>query len=496
MEYFIGIEAFRLACITLVVWRLQHTDYKEKIRKTLLKWLPFATIPVGFLSWRVFFFHAERKATDIGAQIGSLFTSPLTGLWWVTYLIQDFFNVLLAAWVLPFSMFVLPMRLQNQLIGFGLAFVAVVVYIWGCQLIGKNESDISTNSNQKEMREHVWVGAVSILGGLAPVIAANRHIVFPDYSRYTLIASIGVVILLSAFLFQLSSRRLMVSVAGVLIAISVLTHYGNSVKAANETETVQDFWWQVAWRAPHIKTGTTLSATYPDVATQEDYFIWGPANHIYYPDVRRDDQFEIDLPAIVLNEVTVSKIISRRGEDVYRKRGDVLITNEYDNVLVITQAERNSCVRILNGNSPDLSVYDRQRVLLVAPYSKLGNVIITEASPVPPRVIFGGEPSHDWCYYYQKADLARQMGDWKSVVSLYEEAVKYGFHPNDQIELMPFLQAYAYLGNQKMVKDLSTRINTSVFYSEQACVKLNTMADLGYSLSLDMKTEVDKLFCK
>ncbi|HEY5729019.1 MAG TPA: hypothetical protein VIS72_03150, partial [Anaerolineales bacterium] len=492
MEYYIGIEVFRFSCIAVLMWRSGELRFMDKVRSIILKWIPFSLIPVTFMLWRIFLFETERRATDIGSQLGQLFSSPLTGLWWFTYLAQDFFNVLLAPWVIPFSMFVLPMRLQNQLMGFGLAALAAVLFIWSIR--GKSETE--PVSSPREMREQSIVGVLSILGGLGPVIAANRHVVLPDYSRYTLIASIGAVILLSAFIQQLSSARLRNSFAGMLIAISVLTHYGNSVKTASDTEVIQNFWWQVAWRVPQIENGTTLSVTYPDVAIQEDYFIWGAANHIYYPEPDTSNDLQVQLPALVLNDYTVSRILAERGEDSYRKRGGVLVINEYDKVLILTQADRDSCVRVLNGNSPDLSAYYQHRVMVVAPYSKLDTVIIKKDMPVPTKVIFGSEPLHEWCYYYQKADLARQQGSWDEVARLGDEAQSLELHPNDQIEWMPFLQAYAFLGNEKQVKELSTRINTVLFYSQQACRNLNAMPERGYPLTAEMQAYVDELFCQ
>ncbi|HAV78647.1 MAG TPA: hypothetical protein DCX53_14965 [Anaerolineae bacterium] len=496
MEYFIGIEVFRIACIVVLVLRSPKSNYRKNVQIALLKWLPFSVIPAGFLFWRIFLFQAERRATDIGSQLGQLFASPLTGLWWLTYLIQDFFTLLVASWVVPLSMFVFPMRLQNQFIGFGLAGLAVLIFLWRSRRDEDKESEPLAVSSRQETREFLWVGLMSIVGGLAPVIAANRHIVLPDYSRYSLIASVGAVLLIVAFIEKISSRSLRSGAAGALIAIAVLTHYGNSVKAVSETESVRDLWWQVSWRAPQLKSGTALSVSYPNVAIQEGYFVWGPANHIYFPENKNDDALQVDLSAVVLNEDTVARIITGRGQDSSYKRGDILVVNDYNNVLVITQADGNSCVRFLDGKSPDLSVFDQQRVMLIAPKSKLENVITSGKSQTPPALIFGTEPAHGWCYYYQKADLARQTGDWDAVTALYEETVKNGLRPNDQIELMPFLQAFAMVGDKKQVKDISTRIKTHVFYQQQACDSLIAMSEHGHPLTSEMQIYVEELFCK
>jgi len=67
--------------------------------------------------------------------------------------------------------------------------------------------------------------------------------------------------------------------------------------------------------------------------------------------------------------------------------------------------------------------------------------------------------------------------------------------PNDQIEWMPFLQASAFLGDEKQVKQISTRINVETFYKQQACQNLQTMAAHGYALSPGMDAFIADLFC-
>ena len=277
--------------------------------------------------------------------------------------------------------------------------------------------------------------------------------------------------------------------------VAVLTHYGNSVKAALETETVRNFWWQVAWRVPDFKPGTTLVASYSASAIQEDYFVWGPANFIYYPEKQNIVPIEIQLPAAVLTKDVITKILSHKGTETPLRRGNEL-TRDFGNVVVLAQADPNSCVRIIDGRLPELSTLDDEKIMLVASSSKINNVLAQGDSPMPPAVIFGVEPAHDWCYYYQKAALARQRGAWEVVAQLGNEAQKLDLHPNDQIEWLPFLQAYAMLGNLKQVKNISTRINTEPFYQHQACETLSALAQAGSTLSPEMQSSVDESFCK
>jgi hypothetical protein len=61
--------------------------------------------------------------------------------------------------------------------------------------------------------------------------------------------------------------------------------------------------------------------------------------------------------------------------------------------------------------------------------------------------IYGPEPEHGWCFYFQKADLARQMGDWDEVVILGNKAFKLDDYPNDPIERFVFIEGYAHVGD-------------------------------------------------
>jgi len=60
--------------------------------------------------------------------------------------------------------------------------------------------------------------------------------------------------------------------------------------------------------------------------------------------------------------------------------------------------------------------------------------------------IFGTEPEHTWCYYFERADLARQYGQWQQVVQLGKQAKQNGYAPENQQEWIPFIEADAHTG--------------------------------------------------
>ena len=490
MEYFIGLEVFRLAIVLMLVLRGKGKSFKENFTTTLLRWLPFAAAPGGFLIWRLFIFETDRRATDIGAQVGQLFSSPLVGLWWLVHLIQDMINVLLVAWGYPLYTIAYQMRLSDTLIGFGMAAFVVLIVVVGLYWGKDDDVEREATSNHGWMREEYWLGLLTIIGGLLPVILVNRHIVFPGFSRYALPASVGVAILLAAIIEQLYSRSLRMALVGFLVAVSVMTHHANAIRAVKETEVIRDFWWQVSWRAPNIQEGTTLIASYPGVGISEDYFVWGPANLIYYPEKQEQTPIEIKLPAAVLTNDAVLNIITGKGVETPERRGNIL-TRGFDDLLFIAQTSKNSCVRIIDGNAPELSLYDSHRTMVVAPHSQLDNVLVNSAFPEPPQVVFGNEPSHKWCYYYQKASLARQVGDWESVIKLQEKALEDGYYPEDSIEWMTLLEAYTHLGEKEKMRPYVSILREEAFMAQQACDFLSDAAN-----DEEMQTFIEKKICE
>jgi hypothetical protein len=280
---------------------------------------------------------------------------------------------------------------------------------------------------------------------------------------------------------------------GVLVSIAVMTHYGNTIRYVYETEATRNFWWQVAWRAPKIEEGVTLIASYPGSPLAEDYFIWGPANFIYYPEKQSANPVVVKLPAAVLTGDVINQITTNGGVETPLRRGNYL-ERDFGNVLVMVQSNSNGCVRFINGKAPELSPVDADRLVLIAPHSRLDAVITEGASPTPPEHVFGKEPAHGWCYYYQKADLARQRGEWKKIPPLLKQALAEGQYPADGLEWMPFLQASAVLNDVDQVRSTVKLVTADKFLRLQVC---SVMTDLmkKETLSDEIKAIIEHNIC-
>lgn len=490
VEYFLGLELLRFAGLFLVQSR-SRDSWKETLSRVVRSWLPALLIPGVFLLWRFFFFESERGATDIGAQLEQFKALPLaTTVWWTVRLLSNAFLVALLAWGIPPYQFIPYIsRLPDLFLTLASAFVLVLLSIWLLRPLYEEPTAEAGARDWKD--EAVALGVVTAIAGLVPVILVNRQADFWDFSRYTLASSPGSALILAAVLFSLSSRMLRWGMLALLVTVSVFTHHGNAIRFVNETESLRAFWWQVAWRIPQLQMDTTLVVNYPLTVIQEDYFVWGPANLIYYPEGLDGEEIRTPISAAVLNQYSLLKILAEGDKDHVNRRS-IRSVIDYRNILVLSMPVEGSCVQVMNGAQPEFSQHEEERIIVTAPYSDLSKINLDSEPHIPPRVVFGPEPEHDWCYHYEKADLARQRGDWDEVLRLGNAVLEQGYAPTDAIEWMPFLQAYARSGDEERLEEVNSLMkNADPYILRQVCQNVSSIAELSDST----RELIDSLYC-
>jgi hypothetical protein len=480
MEWYIGIEFFRWACVFVYISRSADT-LLQKISQTIQRAYPALAIPLVFLTWRILFFEGERGATDIGVQFENVKLYPLQTLYhWGVQVLQDLFDVFFSAWVIPLS----QLTGYIQTWGFLVAIITAALIIFFIRKAANAEP-----SQPDNYREAILLGLLTAIAGLIPIAMVNREVSFPAYSRYSLIASIGVAIFISALLMNIKAKLLRNSILTTLLIIALLVQHANTIKQVRETSATNTFWWQVAWRAPQFEKDTTLIANYP-VVIEEDYFVWGPASLIYYPEKQNPKNIQPGLFAAVLNAESITKIQTRERQE-YDNRKHIITYKNYRNFVLLNQPSINSCVHVIDGHFPEYSRGDSQSIQAIGPYSEIEHVLADETPHTPPVIVFGLEPAHGWCYYYQKADLARQQGNWNKVLEIGQQAFDQGLSPNDPIEWMPFLQAYAQTGNIDRLKELAPTISADPFIAQQVCRILGS----AFGTTPQVFEAIDSVYC-
>ena len=238
-----------------------------------------------------------------------------------------------------------------------------------------------------------------------------------------------------------------------LLVSGVLTQFGSASYYREFWRVEREAWWQLSWRAPQIEDGTTIVAALPGgYGLAEEYEVWGPVNLIYQP------EGPLRLPGqVMFDQIWVELLL--RSQEKRLVRDTFAIPRDYGKVIILSQSSPNTCLHVLDGRRFEQAITEaRTDVRPIAKYSNVGLINTSGPQAVPLPAVFGPEPSHTWCYFYQKMDLARQTGDWQSVVDLAKEAKSLEVGPADVSEWMPLLEAYVNLGNIEKAKEVSRLI--------------------------------------
>jgi hypothetical protein len=176
---------------------------------------------------------------------------------------------------------------------------------------------------------------------------------------------------------------------------------------------------------------------------------------------------------------------------------------DYDNLLIVSQPSADACVHVMDGRWPALSLYEDTLIASIAGESKTKNIEPADSAPVLPEHLFGAEPAHGWCYYYERADLARQLGDWAEVTRLGAEAAQKGLAASDPIEWIPFLQAHVLLGDVNALTNLADELKSNAAYKSdrdyfrvQFCNSLQAMESAGFSAPDKTLNLAENMFCR
>ncbi len=497
MEYYIGIEGFRLLLVLYLARK--ERPLSHLLHTTVRTYLPAGLAAGWFLVWRMFLFDNQRAATDISGMFSSIAGSPLRLMWLVVHSVQDFLNTTLLAWGVPLYQIGFRLRLRDTLAGAGVALLALGVLAGGLYLLSRRSSDYADDENPAPEpewgRTALLIGGLSVLISLLPVELGDRHVVFPTFGRFTITGTPGAALFLAGILFYLQRFKARLLLVMLLAGTAVFTHYANAANFVLEWESVRSFWWQASWRAPQIEPGTLLLADYPNSGIFEDYFIWSPANLIYYPEQKSDTPTPITLPAAVLDRGAVNAVLQGGAVQEVERRS-LLVQRDFSNFLLLSMPTGSSCLHTVNGTQPELSEQETYEAVLIAGRSNL-KTVLTDAEPhQPPAAIFGAEPAHTWCYFYQKADLARQQGRWEEVTRLGDEAMALKEHPVDYVEWFPFVQAYAYLGREDKLAQIMPIINESAYLSQQGCRLFSEDAAGNGALYPDGQQMLVDAFCR
>lgn len=438
-EYFFGLEILRFFFILFILAE-SFTERREVLRNAIYKWLPYLLVWIANAAW-TYAYHqsAAYDSYQINAMTGVAFT-PLG-------LINELINAValsgFTAWANTFSLVAFVDGTLTQLAAFA------ILLIVGASIFSYMQF------TSRETVSYLWnwqvmlLGLIAILAGRLPSWAAGLPLKIEfDYDRFMISIMLGAslfIVGLASFLLKDGKRKTIV--LSVLVGLSAAYQFTISNTFRRDWENQQKFFWQLTWRIPAMQPGTTLLTYELPLKYASDMQITAPLNWAYAPDLNSRE-----MPYILVYAK------SRYGSEIlpsYKPNTPIdfnyrtaHFSGSTSDMLVIYKSA-DGCLRVLDPVYADADTVPGASYFLTDAIRLSDPSLIQPAAPQPAldSTIFGAEPAHDWCYFYAKAELARQDSNWDEVVNLYKQARKNNFSPYAPVENLPFIEAFALTGD-------------------------------------------------
>jgi hypothetical protein len=453
MEYFITLEFLR----PVFLWILFNTEtagHKDAVKKAIISWLPYMAVLVLYGLWRIFIFKFPYYVPVLIDSNQSLFER-----------ISSFFPVILnsmtkagfLAWLNPF------MPGEYYLLGRTMLFLFWLIFILGTfvtlLLLLKpktSDMDVGQPATKKKISwsiQAVMLGVLALfLAGWPLWIAGLEVDLDPLGSRFTLAFILGSALIITGMIDFVPKKYLVKAITvSLLVGLSASWHLQSTNLFRYEWDLFKDMFWQITWRAPALENGTALLANDIPFRYYSDNSMTAMLNWTFAP-----ENISLEMPYL-LDFISV-----RLGKGLPDLKAGLPLTQDYstlsftgttdDTIAIFVMPP--SCLRFLDRKLDDNNQRLPRLSGRAADISNLGQVHDT-GQATPPTNIFGAEPSPDWCYYYEKADLARQFEDWPAIVEYGELAFNLNDNPNEATERLPFIEGYAHLGKWERAIELS-----------------------------------------
>jgi len=442
-EYFIGLEVLR----PLVLWQIVSSQYGSTIAKrsyiVFKHWIPYLSVLCIYLAWRLFFFETTREEVNPLYYATKFALNPIPEiLYRLEFVIPDIVQSTLLSWTNILSSDLLHIFSLSSWLSWMVGLtVAIASYFL---LLDKSLGNFSiyrpsSNSDQRFHNELIVAGLVAILVGMVPIWLHGVFIGSTGLeTRYGLPAMTGACCLLYGLLSKVVGNRKQIT---IVLSLLLFFAAGSHIKVANDYRhewlNQKQLYWQLAWRIPSLAPGTVIWIHQEGWQTKrwqspfDNIHYAAPINLIY----RQDDSPErLNYWASLLEDNDDQFFTQIRDDYSYRWQDRNLEFSRLPKHNIVVTFFPPGCLKVLDKNSDQIP-YSSKYIQDLAYFSNTDLISQSPSSPAPPFLsIFGPEPKHDWCYYYQKIDLARQFQDWEKLDELRERVSAKGFVPKDVTE--------------------------------------------------------------
>lgn len=445
-EYTWGTELMRPVLIWLALPQSEDSR-SARLKRTFLISLPFLAIVIPQFVWRGFIYESPVLYRSEPLLFNELLVSPISTLIvLIQKTIPDIVLMLFSSWnrVVEASYFDFSRPINIYLALVQLVTTLVVFWYLHKSTFFSNTANQEKNSWTKQA---LVLGIVGMILGMAPSVAAGYFMfekIPPWNTRFIFGSLIGVALILSAFFYLIfTSRRAQILVLALAVGALANWHERSADDFRQSWQKQERLYHQLLWRAPSIKPNTAIITSEEILGHMGDYPTTFSINSMY--EAKGSKQLPYWFFALSENfEFSVERL--RENEALEEQKANVFFKGDIQNIIFLTyEPEKKQCLWVLRPEDAEYKELPGE-MKKAALMSKYENISADEHENRLFHEIMQ-EDRNTWCFYYQKADLARQMGDWAAVVSYWQDASGTTYRPENGFEYIPFIEAYAQLGD-------------------------------------------------
>ena len=478
-EYFAGMELMRVLLLYYIA-RQNNPNTMAAIRKTIKNWIPYFVIFAIFLLYRFAILPALQlegiQADNRPILLAQLLADPLNTIVRIFEMIlQDITFAVFYIW----SQIIIPQDLdlnaKSTLLAWAVGFFAAIISaltmeIWHHKVV-RNEI------KEPFMNLILFMCLIAILLGGLPIWITGRQVITGTWSdRFLLGMALGAVplfVILLVWLIGQPRRRIQNIFLAILLTGSISYQFRLSNKFALNWDIQRDYYYQLKWRAPGLKSNTFILAPRPPFNYSADYEI-AYAITLLYEQGNPAEQARYwwyDGPDDVIDYSTGR--YPAGGSVVTSSFRSITFKSDMHHALPVLFLS-NRCLQVVD------PVYQLQPGL-PAPEQELFTVnhsglILDDGLQVDTN-IYGKEPEHGWCYYFQKADLARTRQNWVEVMQLWDEVANRQLEAKFGVEYLPFIEASLHTANSELAFELTLKANQTKEMQPFLCASWSRIID-------------------
>lgn len=448
VEYFFGLELLRPFFLWLALSR--ESRLKLRLKRILAVWLPYLGGLIAFLSWRILLHPSPRGELQIFSDISRSPVNNLIEL--LVTIVEDVFQAGLLAWLQTAN----PLKLSGFGLLTSLLYVGVVLVTGIAAVIWLNHKSAANPAPRDWLRQAAPLGVLALLLAGWPFWSTDLPVElrFP-WDRFTLAFMLGSALIVTSLIVMIPRRLPQVLVFGALIGLAVGQHFYTANLYRREWQTQKNFFWQLAWRAPNIEPGTLLITSELPFVHYSDNSLTAPLNWAYFPTA-----LGRPMPYLLYD------LESRLGQALPELKAGQTVRQDYratqfignTSQALVLYYQPPACVKILDPIH-DASLPQKPRYIAEAiSLSRPGLITASPGGATQAlQEILGPEPRHSWCYFFEKAELARQMGDWPQVAAMADQALALNqrLYEVNAPEFLPFIEGYAHVGRWEEARKLT-----------------------------------------